>query len=410
MTTGKDSLRILYVSESIPQTASFGGELRCLHVARALRQLGDVDVAILNTKGKTGDLAAAVQGEFPPAYVLDVKPRTNEGWIDKIRWTFDPRSSYPFGCGVEGEPMRRFLGSLDAYDLVWFFSLRAPEIFPHALWKRSVVDIDDLPTTYQHAALKAASGLGERLAVRRRLFSWRRRETLLGKRFSVLTVCSKEDKQYLEQIGIDAPIHIIQNGFEAPQNEPSHSPVAPPRLGFIGLFDYLPNRDGIDWFIRQCWPLIRQRVPQARLRLVGKDSHGLLQLSDSAIDRLGWLTDTSEEISTWSAMVVPIRVGAGTRIKIAHGFSQKCPVVSTTFGAYGYGAVNGREMYLADSAEEFANACVRVIQDTQSAAQMADRAWRQFLEKWTWDAIRPSVRAAVEDCLQRSAHQRKTAP
>jgi glycosyltransferase involved in cell wall biosynthesis len=405
MSTGSDSLRILYVSESIPQTASFGGEMRCLHIARALRELGDVDVAILNTKGKTGNLTAAAHGEFPPAYTLEVKPRLNEGLADKIRWTFDPRSSYPFGCSVEGEPMRRLLNSLDQYDLVWFFSLRAPDIFPNSAWRRSVVDIDDLPTTYQGAALQTAGGYRERFLARRRLFSWRRREKLLGERFTVLSVCSEEDKKYLEQIGVRAPIQVIPNGFERPQSEPVYHPAVPPRLGFIGLFDYFPNRDAINWFVNQCWPLIKRQVPDARLRVVGQDTHGSLQLSGTDIDRLGWLASTAEEIKTWSAMVVPIRVGAGTRIKIAHGFSQKCPVVSTTFGAYGYGAVDGREMYLADSAEEFANACIRVIREPESAAQMAERAWHQFLEKWTWESIRPLVRAAAENCLQRSSTQ-----
>jgi glycosyltransferase involved in cell wall biosynthesis len=388
MSKGRDSLRILYVSESIPQTASFGGEMRCLHIARALRELG---------------LAAAAHGEFPPAYTLEVQQVPNEGLAGKVRWTFNPSSSFPFGCGVEGEPMHRFLSSLDSYDLIWFFSLRSPEIFPHAVWKRSVVDIDDLPTTYQRAALQAADGFGERLLTRRRLFSWRRREKSLGKRFTVLSVCSEEDKQYLEHIRVGAPVHVIQNGFEAPVNEPVYNPTLPPRLGFVGLFDYFPNRDGIDWFIHRCWPLIKRQAPRVRLRLVGKDTHGLLQYSDPDVDRLGWLADTSEEIKTWSAMVVPIRVGAGTRIKIAHGFSQKCPVVSTTFGAYGYGAIDGREMYLADSTENFASACIRVLQDPQSAAQMADRAWRQFLAKWTWNSIRPLVRATVEDCLQRTS-------
>jgi glycosyltransferase involved in cell wall biosynthesis len=159
----------------------------------------------------------------------------------------------------------------------------------------------------------------------------------------------------------------------------------------------------MDWFARQCWPLVKRQVPDVRLRVVGQDTHGSLQLFGPDIDRLGWLASATEEIKTWSAMVVPIRVGAGTRIKIAHGFSQKCPVVSTTFGAYGYGAVDGREMYLADTAEEFARACIRVIREPESAAQIADRAWHQFLEKWSWDSIRPRVAAAVENCLYRSS-------
>jgi glycosyltransferase involved in cell wall biosynthesis len=60
-------------------------------------------------------------------------------------------------------------------------------------------------------------------------------------------------------------------------------------------------------------------------------------------------------------------------------------------------------MFLADSAEDFANACINVISQPESAAQMAERAWRKFLEKWTWDAIRPLVWAAAEDCLRKSS-------
>src|SRR5208282_5739789 len=96
-------------------------------------------------------------------------------------------------------------------------------------------------------------------------------------------------------------------------------------------------------------------------------------------------------------------VGAGTRIKIAHGFSQGCPIVSTTFGAYGYGAVNGREMFLADRPEDFADACIRAISEPDAAARMADAAWRMFLEKWTWESIRPRIWATAEECLQKSS-------
>jgi glycosyltransferase involved in cell wall biosynthesis len=100
-------------------------------------------------------------------------------------------------------------------------------------------------------------------------------------------------------------------------------------------------------------------------------------------------------------MIVPLKVGAGTRIKIAHGFSQKCPIVSTTLGAYGYAAVDGREMFLADSAEAFSNACIQAIREPERTAQMVERAWLQFLDKWTWDAIRPRVWATAEDCLRK---------
>jgi glycosyltransferase involved in cell wall biosynthesis len=402
MGTRGSSLRILFVSEIIPRKPSSGGEMRCFHTACALRELGAVDVAILNMPGKTGDLEAATEGEFPPAYVLDVEQRSNEGLLQKLSWTFNPRMDYPFGCGVEGEPERRFRGSLGSYDLIWFFNLRSADIFPNAVWLRSVVDIDDLPTTSSIAALDVASGAADWFNTRRRLFAWRRREQILGERFTVLSVCSEDDKRQLESNGVGIPIHIIPNGFESPSEVPVRAPVMPPRIGFVGLYDYGPNRDGIDWFVRTCWPLIRQQVPGVRLRLAGKDTHGALTHNDPQIDKLGWIEDADAEMASWSAMIVPIRGGGGTRIKIAHGFSRKCPVVSTTFGAYGYDVADGRELCLADTPEEFARACIRTIREPESAVQMAGRAWQRFLDNWTWDAIRPLVRATAEDCLERS--------
>ena len=146
-------------------------------------------------------------------------------------------------------------------------------------------------------------------------------------------------------------------------------------------------------------------MPDACLRLVGKGSDGPARPAGRDIDALGWLDDAATEIATWSVMVVPIHTGGGTRVKIAEGFSRKCPIVSTSVGAYGYEIKNGRELFLADSAEDFSDACVKVIQEPGAAGAMANRAWLQFLEKWTWEAIQPRVWETAEDCLRLSVQE-----
>ena len=378
-------------------------EIRRLQIARALREIGTVEVMTYDDENGNGTVIEQSDCEFPVTYSLNVRPRPNEGLIGKLRWTLDPRADYPNGCGVDHDTMHRVLRDLKDFDLVWFVRLRSPDMFPNAAWRCSVLDIDDLPSGYERALLRVEGDPRKRLSILRRLFCWRRREKLLGERFPVLAVCSADDKQYLNKIGVNSHIHVIPNGFDKPQAEPLRSPAMPPRIGFIGQFNYFPNRDGIYWFVNNCWPQIKRQVPDARLRLVGQDSDGCLKRLGPDVDWLGWLADTSDEIKTWSTMVVPLRVGAGTRIKVAHGFSQKCPIVSTSLGAYGYELADGREIYLADSAEAFSNACIRTIREPEKAAQMAERAWRQFLERWTWDSIRPLVWAAAEDCLRLSA-------
>jgi glycosyltransferase involved in cell wall biosynthesis len=396
------SPRILYVSSVWPETAAFGGELRSSNVLRALQKIGAVETLILKDDATCENLSEEFS-RYPAARALEVRQRPNEGLVEKISWMLNPRRSYPNGCSIASGALRNVVRHIREFDLTWFFQLRSPDAFPNAVWPRSVVDIDNLPSMYERATLESGVGARELLLASRRLVSWRRREKLLGERFDVLAVCGEEDRNYLKRLGIRVPIHVIPNGFSCPATPPVRNPATPPRIGFIGLFGYPPNLEGVRWFVNKCWPHIKHELPTARLRLIGRDSDGALKPSGADIDGLGWLANTSDEISTWSAMVVPLRVGAGTRVKIAHAFSEKCPIISTTLGARGYEAVNGRQMFLADSAGEFSDACIKVIREPGNAAQMAERAWQEFVTKWTWEAIAPRVWSAAEVCLRIAA-------
>lgn len=391
--------KILYISEPWVQN---GAQVRYLGVLRALQQIGTVEVANLRARARNPEPLPSVESCVPSAHFIDTRLRPHTGLISKLRFTFDPRADYPYCNAVSDGEYGRIAGMLRSFDVIWFFKQRSPDIFPNMNWQRSVVDIDDLQSTYERVVLGTGSPL-ERLKALRGLFIWQRRESLLSGRFNVLTVCSDEDRNYLRRIGAGGPVHVIPNGFDKPGAEPIRKPTIPPRIGFIGNFEHLPNREGMRWFVKHCWPMIRREIPGIRLRLVGFDSEKVPELKVEATDRLGWLSDPSDEISTWHAMVVPIHKGAGTRVKIAEGFSKKCPIVSTHFGAFGYGAVHGRQMYLADSATDFSNACIRAICEPEEAASMAERAWSEFLEKWTWDAINPRVWAAAEACLRLNA-------
>lgn len=402
MKSAADSPWILYVTPFWPHKGITGVHVRCMNVLRALQQMANVEVVFLGDEYSKGVQARQPAVEVKVAHILEVTPRPNRGLVQKLRWTFDPASDYPYGCGVGQEGMRRVLRKLDQFDLIWFFKPRAADMFPNAVWPRSVLDIDDVPSAFENSDLRTQRGPVDRLMTLRRLFTWTRRDRLLGERFTVLSVCSEEDKKRLRRLGLTVPIHVIPNGFDAPLDKPPRRPATPPRIGFIGQFEYFPNSEGIRWFINECWPSIKSAVPDARLRLVGPGSDGLVQGHDADVDVLGWVDDASGEMQTWSLMVVPIRVGGGTRVKIAQAFSQKCPVVSTRLGAYGYDVQDGIEMYLADSPAAFSNACIRAIREPEKTAQMAERAWREYLKKWTWEAIYPRVWEAAKNGLSLS--------
>jgi polysaccharide biosynthesis protein PslH len=212
-------------------------------------------------------------------------------------------------------------------------------------------------------------------------------------------VCSEPDRQLL---GGGDRIHVIPNGYTSPTSPPERVPVSPARIGFVGNFGHAPNRDGIQWFIREVWPQLLRAHPTLRLRLAGGGAGGLECLPAGQVDTLDWVEDLEAEMATWSLAVVPIRFGGGTRVKLAEAFSRKCPVVSTPIGAFGYEVENRRELLLAETPAEFATACSNLLNDPAAASWMAERAWMRFLDNWTWEAQFTKVATAAASVLESS--------
>ena len=205
--------------------------------------------------------------------------------------------------------------------------------------------------------------------------------------------CERKDRRYL---GNGASVTVVPNGFSQPTKQHPKVATDPPRIGFIGTLKWFPNRNGVEWFIKDVWPHVKREISTVRLRLVGDGSDGPIASSGPDIDGLGWVEDPEREIASWSAMIVPVRCGAGTRVKIVEAFSKKCPVVSTKLGAFGYEVLSGEDILLADDPRGFASACVLLLRDTSLGAKLSENAWNKFLHKWTWDSIGETVFDAVE--------------
>ena len=392
----KGRVRILYLAPAWPHGRSFGKQLRLFHLGHALQKIGEVHWVIA-CDDHDAEVEERTRREFNVAHSVSTEQLPLRKLRDRLGWWFDARYQDPSGSVAKAPDRVRLIESLGGFDLIWINSVRAANMFGLWHWPRSVLDIDDIPSTYELTKFRSERRLIDRVKAGARVLTWRRREKLLQQRFTILGVCSQADRQYL---GGGSRIHVIPNGFERPRVKPNGRLADPPRLGFIGLLSYWPNLHGVQWFVEQCWPRIKKAIPGARLRLVGKGTDGPLQPLGLDVEGLGWIEDPSEEMATWSGMIVPVHLGSGTRIKIAEAFSRNCPLVSTRLGARGYECENGNELLLADTPGAFAQACINVIRRPFEAEAMAQRAWLRFLREWTWDAVGARVRAAAEHCLQ----------
>ena len=390
--------RILFVTGHCPYGPSYGGMLRTLHIARILRRCGELGMVLMPFRAIDATMLQKVRDEFDLRAVLHLDKRTSRAISSRWKREIDPYSANTQGytLGDEGSVIMDEI--VKDYDLIWFHGITIPNSLGRRSWPCSILDVDDIKSQVYTGLAKGSGKWLSRVKAVRQAILWRRRERVLLDRFGILNVCCETDKLSL---GDDARIHTIPNGFEAPTEEPLRLPASPPRIGFIGTLEYPPNVDGLRWFIKQVWPLIKAVRKDVRLRLVGLDTDAGISGEGSDIDGLGFVEDVSTEIAGWATSIVPINVGGGTRIKIAEAFSRKCPVVSTSLGAYGYQLESGRECLLADTPSDIANACLRLLDDRVYGDELAQRAWQRFCTEWSWEAIAPNVIAAVDACLTR---------
>jgi glycosyltransferase involved in cell wall biosynthesis len=394
-------LKILFVTPHCPFAQSYGAQCRALQTGRLLQRCGDLSLVLvpLLCDHLEESALAKTQAEFKLEATMKLSPASVSGWKNRLRHEFDPFFPNTYGAKLPPEDAQRLNALAEKHDLVWFQTLVVPNSSGRRLWPRSVLDVDDVPSRFHCSAMKGSAGLAGKWMSLRRVWIWKRRERILLNRFSTLAVCSDDDRRYL---GSDPRIHVIPNGFEPPMTRPERIEGSPKRIGFIGLLKYPPNREGLTWFAKTVWPLIKRSYPTVRLRLVGAGTDAVAPELGPDVDGLGWVADPAAEVASWSLTVVPIRVGGGTRIKIAEGFSRRCPVVSTSLGAFGYSLKSGEEILLADEPHSFAQACTSILANPELGMALAERAWQKYLQTWTWDAIAPRVKGAIQHSLQNS--------
>ena len=334
---------------------------------------------------------------FDIKYVFKLFPVPLKGIKDRIRHELDPRFLNTHGFIVAEDDIKVIQKIINEYDIVWIHTLRLANAFRLYKWKKSIIDLDDLMSRYYAEEAKNVTGW-RRILARRNSWIWRRRESTIFERFDIATVCSQEDKDYL---GGGERILIVPNGFEdcgiLQRRIENYK-----RIGFIGKISYEPNFEGITWFLRNVWPKIINKVKGAEFRIIG-DGDSRLQIEcDGGVTKLGWLANPLEEMSTWSGTIVPILKGGGTRIKIAEALARGIPIVSTSLGAFGYEIENGKEILIADSSDDFANSCIKLLTTPEIGNSLAKFGRELFLQKYTWEAISKSVVNAVNKVVEKT--------
>ena len=191
-------------------------------------------------------------------------------------------------------------------------------------------------------------------------------------------------------------VAVVPNGYRLVDEPLGKVAVgSPPTILFQGTLRYPPNADAARYLIEDIRPAIAGLVPDAVVRLVGVATPAIAALGDRpGVTVVGQVPDIDTELARADLVLVPIRFGSGTRLKILEAFAHRIPVVSTGLGAEGLDAVDEHHLLIADTPDAIAIACARLLEDEESACP-SDRQRPPSLRRAIPD--RPGARRSEAD-------------
>ncbi|MBE2201446.1 MAG: glycosyltransferase [Anaerolinea sp.] len=214
---------------------------------------------------------------------------------------------------------------------------------------------------------------------------WVQLQSLVAKRQSSITVIPNciDVEKYADQTG-------LQNLSGLDRYD----------LLFVGKMDYRPNVDAVLWFADVVWPLLRGERPSTNWAIVGQKPHARLERLRGlpGVTVTGWVESVQPYLAGAAVVLMPFRIGSGTRLKLIEAMAAGKAIVSTPIGAEGFPVQHGREILLGETAEGVATAVVRLLNHPEERAQLG-RAARQFAQQYDWRVVVPQFDAVYQEIL-----------
>jgi glycosyltransferase involved in cell wall biosynthesis len=264
------------------------------------------------------------------------------------------------------------------------------------------IDFHNLDSELWRRMGESASSGVSRIFARSQAPRVSRVEGKLVAKASGISCVSEREAAHLAALAPDVPRIVVPNGVDLERYAFRAEPAADEIVFYVGDLSWPPHAEGMAWFRREAWPLVLRSRPNARAEVMGRGTVAGKTGSDG-FTFLGEGDDTRPHWRTAAVAIVPLRAAAGTRLKILEAAACGVPVVSTSVGAEGLDLVDGSEILLADSPEDFAAAVSRLLADPDARRVQAAAARRRVEGQYGWSAI---GRAFSRELRSRGAERR----
>lgn len=382
-------MKVLVLSNKVAYPAYDGSSIAIRSSVEALRSQGAaVSLYSLNTE-KHRQSEAAIAAASPPA--LDHQTfavSTRPSWPSALRNLWQEESYFVsrFRQKILGEALVQRLSSED-FDWIQLEGLSMATYLPllrkhsqarialrahnieHQIWQRHCEHLRPGP---QRSYLALQS---------RRLEKFEKQSL---EACDALLFITNEDQAQYRAWGGQQPSMVLPCGIEPAEYPPIDNRQTDYQLVHLASMDWLPNQQGIEWFVEQVWPLIRAEAPGCRFALGGRHQPARWRTwTAQGIDLFPAVDSAADFVARGQLMVIPLLAGSGMRIKILENMARGLAMVSTPVGAEGIDLKTGEEILLAEKPAAFAQACLRLLRNQAEAQAMGRAARAKALQRYS---------------------------
>jgi polysaccharide biosynthesis protein PslH len=406
-------LKILYFAPHQLWPLVTGNRLRDYHLARELAARCSVTfMETLHPGDERGGMAPVSAG-FERVVTVEKEPNFRPGKV--IRGLIGP-----VPVTVLNYFSRRIANTLaevlrtGAFDVVQLESVQLSTYVPiiRAAPSRPLIlaDWHNIESELMSRYASTTDSFPRKLVARRTARLLENSEQRLLTECGCHTIASERERQKLLERFPGADVHVIPNGVDtsyystALSRTSNHGDddISDRRsILFVGSMDYHANINGVEWFTREVWPSISARNPALDFVIAGRNpGPGIRDLASGRVRVTGTVDDVRPLYGSAAAVVVPLHVGSGTRLKILEAMAAGVPVISTALGAEGIDCRHDVDLLIADTAEEMTASIERILSSSELRRRLVESARRLVRRRYDWSVIGEQLYAIHETLVK----------
>lgn len=388
----REHLKILWVKANKILPVHSGGDIRSYNLARQLAAQHDLTFFSYYDGARDENYEKALREHFPQAVCLC----TGKGHRSPFGrgWDYLAKFSRPAPYAVSRFASRAIESQLShwyseqRFDVAVCDFLDAAVNFPGELIIPTVMFQHNVESEIWRRHAANASGMIKKAIYRVEFWKMRRYEREMVRKFHHVIAVSEHDKKLMSAWVDSGRLSVVPTGVDTEQFRPGLEVGGKkPLIVFVGAMDWEPNIDAVQYFCRQIWPSILATVPNAHFRIVGRNPDARVQrLGSSSVEVTGRVPSVVEHLREAAVMVVPLRVGGGTRIKIYEAMAVGKAVVSTTVGAEGLDVLHGKNILLADTLDSFSESVITLLTNLEVRGRL-ELAAAELARNYGWAPI-----------------------